>query len=55
MSVKGKQKLIPQTQENITEVRWFKSNRIDVPLSNTYGAIIEVLKQMDLVKSDNKG
>lgn len=54
MSVEGEQKLIPQTKENITEVKWFKKSKLEEPMKNTYGAIREVLFQMNLIE-DNKG
>lgn len=49
MSVEGVQNLIPQTKENITDVRWFKPNDLKKPLSNTYGAIQEVVRKLDLL------
>ena len=54
MSVEGSQKLIPQRKENITAVKWFSPRNLHKPLSNTYGAIREVLNQMDF-NENNKG
>lgn len=53
MTVSGKQKLIPQTQENITAVKWFKPEKLEKPLSNTYAAIAEVIDQIELVNLDS--
>ena len=57
MTVEGNQKLIPQTKENITDVKWFDPGKLDKPLSNTYGAIEEVIGKMGLLEviADNKG
>jgi len=43
MYASGKQELIPQYQENITEVRWFKVINIENPLNNTYSSIHEII------------
>lgn len=37
------QKLIPQTEEGITEVRWFGMNQLQEPVQNTYGNIAELV------------
>ncbi|QQS63452.1 MAG: hypothetical protein IPO46_02230 [Chitinophagaceae bacterium] len=34
---------MPQTEEDITEVKWFKTRDIKVPASNTYENIKEIL------------
>ncbi|MGB3116506.1 MAG: NUDIX domain-containing protein [Ferruginibacter sp.] len=37
------QEAVPQTEEDITEVKWFKTRDIKVPASNTYENIKEIL------------
>jgi 8-oxo-dGTP pyrophosphatase MutT (NUDIX family) len=44
MSTKGRQPLIPQTEEDITELRWIGASDLGIILQNTYPGIIEVLK-----------
>lgn len=39
----GRQNPVPQTEEDITEIRWFDKEKLDVPMSNTYETIKEVL------------
>lgn len=43
----GNQKLIPQTDEDITELKWVKRSDLKKYTSNTYQTIIEVLKQLE--------
>ncbi len=43
MKSKSKQKLIPQTEEGITEVRWIAKKDWDIVKSNTYPSILDVL------------
>lgn len=38
-----KQELIPQTQENITEVKWIRTRHINEPIKNTYPSIKDIL------------
>ena len=40
----GTQKLVPQTQEEITEVRWFKPEELDVVLENTFESLKEMIE-----------
>ncbi len=49
MKAKGQQKLKPQKEEGITDVRWFKPNDIDAILANTFPSILDVLHEMDLI------
>lgn len=44
LTCKGKQELVPQTEEDITEIRWFKTKEIKTPVANTYEAIKDVLR-----------
>jgi len=50
MEYKGKAKLIPQIEEGITDVRWFKPNHIDAIIQNTFPSILDVLVKEDLIK-----
>jgi 8-oxo-dGTP pyrophosphatase MutT (NUDIX family) len=43
MKSKSKQKLIPQTEEGITEVRWIAQKELEMVKANTYPSILEVL------------
>jgi len=43
MTCSSKQKLVPQTEENITEIKWVKTKDIKEPISNTYASIKDIL------------
>jgi 8-oxo-dGTP pyrophosphatase MutT (NUDIX family) len=43
MTCPAKQQLIPQTEEDITEIKWVKSNATATVMSNTYPAIKDIL------------
>lgn len=45
MTCKSEQNLIPQTIEEITEVKWFKNDELDEVLANTYSSIRELIKK----------
>lgn len=40
----GKQTLLPQAEEDITDIRWFATRDIKKPIANTYATIKDVLK-----------
>jgi 8-oxo-dGTP pyrophosphatase MutT (NUDIX family) len=44
MKTNGNQPLVPQTEEDITELRWIGRRDLKMVLQNTYPGIIEVLK-----------
>ena len=44
MSVKGEQQLVPQTEEDIHEIRWFKDAELKPLMKKTYPAIADVLE-----------
>jgi 8-oxo-dGTP pyrophosphatase MutT (NUDIX family) len=50
MKYKGTDKLKPQTEEGITDVRWFRKGHIDAILQNTFPSILDVLVNKDLIK-----
>ena len=54
MKAKGQNKLKPQKEEGITDVRWFKPNDIDAILANTFPSILDVLAAMDLITDKPK-
>ena len=33
------QNLVPQVEEDITEVKWFSENEVDIPMQNTYASL----------------
>ena len=37
------QELVPQTTEDITEIKWFKTKDIKIPVANTYATIKNIL------------
>ncbi len=43
MTCSSKQKLIPQTEEDIAEIKWVKTKDIQEPLANTYPSIKDIL------------
>lgn len=43
MQAKGKQKLVPQIEEGITEVKWFAKQDFSVVKANTFNNILEVI------------
>ena len=44
MMCKEDQNLTPQLEEDITEVRWFSSEDIDIPVQNTYASLRYLLE-----------
>lgn len=40
--------LVPQAEENITEVRYFGYDELDTIKSNTYGSILEVINELEI-------
>ena len=43
MSCSSKQLLIPQTEENIADIKWIKTKNVDLPLQHTYPSIKDIL------------
>ena len=50
MKYKGNEKLKPQLEEGITDVRWFKPNLIGPITDNTFPSIIDVLVKKKLIE-----
>jgi len=44
MTCERNQILIPQTEEYITEVRWFSADELHIPLHNTYASLKNLLE-----------
>jgi ADP-ribose pyrophosphatase YjhB (NUDIX family) len=44
MFSKEDQQLVPQLEEDITEVRWFSASELDIPVQNTYASIRQLLE-----------
>ena len=44
MTCERNQILIPQTEEDITEVRWFSADELYIPLLNTYASLKNLLE-----------
>jgi len=45
MNYQGTQTLVPQIEENITELKWLNSNEINLPLENTYASIRDIFEK----------
>ena len=45
MKVSGEQKLVPQVNEDILELKWVKENELHVYLADTYPNIIEIVEK----------
>ncbi len=50
MFYSGQDKLKPQTEEDITEVKWLDYSDIPMVINNTFPSIIEVLKAGEIIK-----
>ena len=50
MDCKGKEKLKPQKEEGITEVKWFKKGQIEPIVKNTFPSIMDVLVKEKMFK-----
>lgn len=37
------QQLVPQLEEDITEVKWFSNSELDIPMQNTYASLRQLL------------
>jgi 8-oxo-dGTP pyrophosphatase MutT (NUDIX family) len=49
MKYNGNEKLKPQKEEGITDVRWFKKKDTDAIVANTFSSIMDVLAKLDLI------
>jgi len=44
MMCKEDQQLVPQTEEDISEVKWFTASELNIPLKNTYASLHHLLE-----------
>ena len=49
MKAKGEQNVIPQTEEDITEIKWVIGKELEVCLEDSYQNIIDVIEKAVLV------
>jgi 8-oxo-dGTP pyrophosphatase MutT (NUDIX family) len=49
MKAAGKQKLVPQLEEDITDIQWINKNKLDTVLKNTFPSIRDVIEADKLV------
>jgi 8-oxo-dGTP pyrophosphatase MutT (NUDIX family) len=45
MHVRGEQQLVPQLEEDITELRWVAENELEEYLTNTFKNIVEIIEK----------
>lgn len=50
MNFNGNEIPIPETEEDIEEIRWFKASELSEPFKNTYPLVIDVFKYMGIVE-----
>ncbi|MEN8118833.1 MAG: NUDIX domain-containing protein [Bacteroidota bacterium] len=46
MKYSGEEKLIPQTEEDITEVKWKSTDEVKKIIPNTYKSLVEILREV---------
>ena len=47
MKASGEQKLIPQTTEDILEIKWVKADELGQYMKNSFPAVVDVLKLVE--------
>lgn len=50
MNFNGNETPVPETEEDIEEIRWFKASELSEPFKNTYPLVIDVFKYMGIVE-----
>ena len=50
MKTEGQDKLKPQKEEGITDVRWFPKEKMGIITKNTFPSIVEVMEKTNLLK-----
>lgn len=48
MRARGEQPLTPQTEEDITEIKWVSGAELEICLQNSYANVVEVIKKAEL-------
>lgn len=51
MEAKGNQKLLPQAEEGITEVKWFSKRDFSIIRANTYANILDVISEENFLRN----
>ncbi|MES2004871.1 MAG: NUDIX domain-containing protein [Bacteroidota bacterium] len=49
MRVRGTQMVTPQTEEDITEIKWVKDEALILCLQNSYDNVVDVIKKAELI------
>lgn len=49
MQASGVQNLVPQTEEDILEIRWVKGETLATCLENSYDTVIDIIKKAGLI------
>ncbi len=49
MRVRDKQTLTPQTEEDITDIKWVKDEELKQCLQNSYDNVVDVIKDAELI------
>lgn len=49
MRVRDKQTLTPQTEEDITDIKWVKEDELKQCLQNSYDNVVDVIKDAELI------
>lgn len=49
MQASGAQNLVPQTEEDILEIRWVKGEALAACLENSYDTVIDIIKKAGLI------
>ncbi len=48
MRARGEQPLTPQTEEDITEIKWVMGDALEKCLENSYANVVEIIRKADL-------
>ena len=48
MRARGEQSLTPQTEEDITEIKWVAGDALEKCLENSYANVVEIIRKADL-------
>ncbi|MES2329709.1 MAG: NUDIX domain-containing protein [Bacteroidota bacterium] len=48
MRARGEEKLTPQTEEDITEIKWVSGDEMEACLLNSYANVVDVIRKAEL-------
>jgi 8-oxo-dGTP pyrophosphatase MutT (NUDIX family) len=51
MRARGEQVLTPQTEEDITEIKWVSGEELETCLENSYDSVVDVITKADLIEN----